>query len=340
MFQKKTILNIQNVYTTNAFQIGSGMYIGAGSETEPVVYLYNLKTGSSDRVEGCPGGMMSFMPVPGHTDYFVSIMGLFPPFIGEEAGLYLHHRRGKGWETRKVRELPFAHRCEFFERQGSVFLVLASVSRHKENPGDWSQPGETHIIGLDEIPSGSWQTDLVDSSTTRNHGMTRTRIEEKDTVCISGAGGIFYMDRDHGDQWMIRQIFDRETSEMVFIDLDGDGNDELVTIEPFHGDTLNIYKRGNGQWDRKFSDKLSFGHGLSGGIFNGEPVIIAGNRSDSLALELFTIPDLSEGRVSRRILEENAGPTQTQVFSHRSQDYILSANQRKNEVALYTGTID
>lgn len=340
MLEKETILKIKNVYTTNAFQSESGMYIGAGSETEKLVYLYDMGSGSSTKVEGCPGGMMSFLPVPAHPGYFVSIMGLFPPFIGKDAGLYLHREKDQGWETKKVLDLPFAHRCEFLERSGSVFLVVASVSRYKEDPGDWSQPGETHIIPMDVIPTGDWQTVLVDASTTRNHGMTRTRIDGKDTVCISGAGGIFSLDRGNGDQWVLRQLFDGEVSEMVFIDLDGDGTDEIVTIEPFHGDTLNIYKKRNGEWDLKFSDKLSFGHGLSGGKFNSEPVIIAGNRSGSLALESFTVTDLSKGRVGRKTLEENAGPTQTQVFSYRSQDYILSANQRKNEVALYTGNID
>jgi len=339
MLQKETILRIKNVYTTSAFQTKKGMYIGAGSETEPTVYLYDLEKGSSSRVDGCPGGMMSFLPVPGHPDHFVSIMGLFPPFIGKEAGLFLHRRNEHGWETKKAIALPFAHRCEFLERSGSVFLVLASVSRDKVNPADWSQPGETWIIPMDEIPSGAWHAELIDSGTFRNHGMTKTRIDGNETVCISGAEGIFAVDRDRDDRWVMRQQFDREVSEMVFTDLDGDGNNELVTIEPFHGTTLNIYKKQQGEWDLKFSDTLAFGHGLSGGMFNGEPVIIAGNRSDSLALELYAIKDLSAGRVHKKVLEENAGPTQTQVFSFRSQDYIMSANQRKNEVALYTGII-
>lgn len=283
---------------------------------------------------------MSFLPVPKHSDHMVSIMGLFPPFIGKEAGLYLHHKKGKKWATEKVLDLPFAHRCEFLETSGKIFLVLASVSKHKEDPSDWSQAGETHIISLDKIPSGKWKTELVDAGTNRNHGMTKTRIDDKETVCISGAEGILAVVQGSDDQWGLRKVFDREVSEMVFIDLDGDGKDELVTIEPFHGDTLNIYKKQEGEWDLKFSDKLSFGHGLSGGMFHSEPVIIAGNRSDSLALEIFRIKDLSEGRVSRTVLERDAGPTQTQVFSCDSQDYILSANQKKNEVAIYTGSID
>jgi hypothetical protein len=37
------------------------------------------------------------------------------------------------------------------------------------------------------------------------------------------------------------------------------------------------------------------------------------------------------------VVEHDAGPTQTQVFRMDGKDYILSANQRKHEVALYSG---
>ena len=88
MLKKQTILQIKNVYTTNAFQTENGTFVGAGSETEPRVLLYNLQQGESEEVSDCPGGMMSFLPVPGKPDYYTSIMGLFPPFIGGDAGLY------------------------------------------------------------------------------------------------------------------------------------------------------------------------------------------------------------------------------------------------------------
>lgn len=123
---------------------------------------------------------------------------------------------------------------------------------------------------------------------------------------------------------------------MTYIDLDGDGTNELVTIEPFHGDTLNIYKRKGSAWELRFSDALSFGHGLSSGRFNGKPLIVVGNRSESFALESFTVDNLSKGIVNREVIEENTGPTQTQVFSRGPVDFIMSANQRKHEVALYS----
>lgn len=340
MLQKETILNIKNVYTANAFQTDTGYYIGAGSETEPVVQLYDLANQKMDLLNDCPGGMMSYIPVPGHGGSYVSIMGLFPPFIGKEAGLFLHQKTEQGWKTMKAMELPFAHRCEIIKHEESTFLVAASVSRYKENPADWTRPGELHIISLQDNLSPPWKSEIIDSGITRNHGMIRTIIDETESICVSGAEGVFKIVPGKEGAWEVKAIFNKEVSEITFLDLNGDGFSELITIEPFHGNTLNIYKKQGDEWELKFSDSLSFGHGLSSGFFNDAPVIVVGNRADSLALEIFTINDLSQGLVNRVVIEEDAGPTQTQVFSYKSKDYILSTNQRKNEVALYTGTLD
>ena len=140
MLQKKVIMKIPSVYTANAFRAGEEHYVGAGSETEKIVHLYDLRTATASQISGCPGGMMSFIPVPGEPDLFITIQGLFPPFIGAEAGLYLHRRTGEGWETRKVLDMPFSHRCEILTRSGKNYLLLATVSKHKENPADWFRP--------------------------------------------------------------------------------------------------------------------------------------------------------------------------------------------------------
>jgi len=336
MNNKQVILEIESVYTANAFSIGSEFYIGAGSETKPEVYLYDIKTRSTSQVTGSPGGLMSFIPVPGYPDLFVSIMGLFPPFIGGEAGLFRHRRINGDWKTERALHLPFAHRCEILNRAGKNILFAATVSTYKENPQDWSNPGELFLIELDDTPEATWEPRVIDKTITKNHGMTRTRINGNETLCISGEEGIFFLEKRPGDDWTLQPLFDREVSEMTFIDLDGDGLDELVTIEPFHGETLNVYKNTGKKWELRISDSLSFGHGLSGGIIQNKPVIVVGNRSGSLALESFAVHDLSKGRYDRIVIEEDAGPTQTQVFSVGGIDYILSANQRKNEVALYS----
>ena len=340
MLNKETILQIKNVYTANAFRSGPDFYVGAGSETEPVVQLYDLARQKTEQVEDCPGGMMSFLPVPGQPGSFVSIMGLFPPFIGREAGIYLHRMTGNGWKTTKMLDLPFAHRCEFLQHGGRSLLVAATVSKHKDDPADWSRPGEIHVVPLEETGNGRWESKGLAAGITRNHGMIKAEIDGHTSVCVSGAEGILALSFSHTGKLEINQVFDKEVSEMAFIDLDGDGISELVTIEPFHGNALNVYKHIEGDWELKYSDPIAFGHGLSGGLFNGNHVIVVGNRSDSLALETFTVDDLDKGIVNRMVIEENAGPTQTQVFRFGETDYILSANQRKNEVALYSGSLE
>ena len=334
MYKKKKILDIEAVYTANAFQNNTGFFIGAGSETREEVYLYDLATGETSPILRQPGGMMGFIPVPGKPDLFISIMGFFPDFNGHEAGIFLHTRMDTNWESGMAFPLPFAHRCDTISAGGKDYLVAATVSKHKADPGDWSQAGEIHVIDLEHCEYKKWKSTIIDNQIIRNHGMCRATFNGEEVICVSGEQGIFYIEKE-GENWRVDQLFFREVSEMCFFDLDGDGRDELVTIEPFHGNSLNIYKKDGANWEHRYSAELSFGHGLSAGIFQSKPLIIAGNRSGSLALESFLVQDLVMGKVERKVIEEGTGATMTQIFTYRSTDYILSANQKKNEVTLY-----
>jgi hypothetical protein len=106
-----------------------------------------------------------------------------------------------------------------------------------------------------------------------------------------------------------------------------------VTIEPFHGNSLSLYKKKDNSWRKYYSSPLSFGHGLSAGLFKDQRIIVVGNRRDSEALEMHIVKEID--KVEKVIIEEHAGPTQVKVFHHEGKDYILSSNQIRNEVALY-----
>lgn len=103
-------MNVESVYTANSFLSGGRRYVAAGSETTSEVYLYDMQSGTTELVGGCPGGVMSFVPVPGHPDLFYSIMALFPGFVGQEAGVFKHRRTSAGWKTERCMHLPFADR--------------------------------------------------------------------------------------------------------------------------------------------------------------------------------------------------------------------------------------
>lgn len=346
MFQKHKLLDLPIVYTATAFTFDGHWCIGTGSEKNHPAYLLRFDAGTAEQlpremVTDGPGGMMSLVPVPGDGRRLISVMGLFPPFIGQEAGIFLHTRAATGeaqWTTQKVIDLPFAHRCEVVRHAGENHLFVASVSRHKADPADWSQAGELRVLRLPETCDGPWETQLLKSGLVRNHGLLKTRLDGIDLLGVSSAEGIFGFQPDATGPggWRETQIFDHEVSEFGFIDLDDDGVDELATIEPFHGNRLTIYHRdAAGGWERRYESALSFGHGLSVGRIGGRPVVVVGNRRDTGALELHVARDLARGIVDRHVIEAHAQPTQTQIFTHQGKDYILSANQEKNEVALY-----
>lgn len=335
MYEKRKILTIEAVFTANAFRNESGFYIGAGSETGEEAYLYDLARGEASPIPRNPGGMKSFVPVPGKPDLFISVQGMYPDYRGEEAGIYMHTRMGINWESGKAFDLPFAQCCEILSVGEKHFLVAGTASIHKSAAGDWSKPGELHIIDLEQCELRKWRSTVIDNSIYRIHSMFRTQLEGKEAICVSGMQGI-YCPLKEGDRWRVDQIFFGDVSEMAFYDLDGDGNNELITIEPYHGDTLNVYKKDGANWIQKFSAELSGGHGLSAGMFRKKPIVVVGNLKGTGALESFVVVNLQKGIVERNLIEEGAGPTQTDVFAYNSKDYILSSNRDKGEVCLYS----
>jgi hypothetical protein len=333
MLEKKVLIELPSIYTSNAFYLGEQFYIAAGSEREQAVYIIDPESNEKIKIADGPGGMMSILPIPGYDDKMLSVMGLFPPFIGAEAGIFLHEKINQTWETRKVIPLPFSHRCEILTINGENHLFIATVSKHKETPADWSKPGELHHVKIDLTTTGNWETDVVFGDSYRNHGMTKCVINNEETLCISGDKGIFQIKTGQENTWESIQLFDREVSEFSFFDLDNDGVDELVTIEPFHGKDLNIYKKDGEGWKLVYNSELVFGHGLCAGKFKGENVVAVGNRRETEALEIHKVHSMTN--IEKTTIEDKVGPTQLKFFTYKDVDYLLSSNQAKNEVALY-----
>ena len=333
MLEKKVLIELPSIYTSNAFYLGEKFYVAAGSEDRQAVYIIDPESNEKTKISDGPGGMMSILPIPGCDDKMVSVMGLFPPFIGGAAGIFLHEKINQTWETRKVIFLPFSHRCEILTINEENHLFIATVSKHKENPSDWSRPGELHHVKIDLSNTGNWETDVVFGDLYRNHGMTKCMINNEEMLCISGDKGIFAIKKGKENAWESIQLFDREVSEFAFFDLDNDGVDELVTIEPFHGKDLNIYKNDGKDWTLMYNSPLVFGHGLCAGKFKGQNVVAVGNRRETEALELHKVHSMTN--IEKTIVEEKVGPTQLKFFTNKGVDYLLSSNQAKNEVALY-----
>lgn len=311
-----------------------------------------------------PGGSMSLMGVPAREEALIAIMECYPVFRFEHGGIYLYRpaeeapaeeqrpaSRGSSqqggkpmWKGKRLFDLPFAHRLEIVNVGGEPYLIAATISAGKSHKDDWSQPGTVYAMAIPDDLDSQWKPTPILRGIVKNHGLHRTIIDNQEMLLVSGQQGLFAVKvpKAEGGEWESEKLIAREISEVYAADLDGDGHAELVTIEPFHGNTLSVYKRSGDRldstWHRLFEADLDFGHGVWAGTLAGEPAVIAGSRSGNRDLSVFTIQSLVPFVGQRSVIEQDAGPTQFLVLHEEGADLVFSVNQAQSEIALYTVT--
>ena len=121
---------------------------------------------------------------------------------------------------------------------------------------------------------------------------------------------------------------------MAFADMDGDGEPEMLTISPFHGDTVRILKKQNGQYRTVYTYEkpAEFAHGIWGGDILGKQGVLVGHRKGERNLMFFTC---GEEGYEAEIIDRNVGPANVLSYQTEEKSYILSANREINEIALY-----
>ena len=177
---------------------------------------------------------------------------------------------------------------------------------------------------------------------TKNHGLHITQMSGKRVLLVGGSEGLFRFSvpsRPDG-QWDKERLIDHEVSDIFVSDLDDDDRHEIVTIEPFHGDQLVIYKEIGKGWQPVARKQLNFGHVVWTGRIGGRSCIVAGSRGGMKNLELLYLQEpalLSEGRAGLRtqLIDSGVGPTQVAVVHEKKRDLIFSANNAVGEVAMY-----
>lgn len=336
MIPRQRLLEIRHSYSVQPVLRDGRMGVLVGSETKGPNILLEGPEFTAKTICGGPGGTMMILPVPNRSDQFVSIMGLYPPFIGRDAGLFLHEKKDtekNDWRTQKLTSLPFAHRLEFMEADNRLFLLVATVAEDKDSPEDWSKPGSVFAADVTEGIDQDFMLEPLASGITRNHGMSRAHWEGKDVVLVSGANGVHAIYRTGGN-WVQELLMDREVSEVCLEDLDGDGNPEMVTIEPFHGDYLRFYRQEGGAWKPVHEFPLDFGHGLTVGKIGGVPSVFVGNRRGDRELLWYSI-NPERNLVTRRVVDEGVGPTQTFLYEEEGRSFLISSNPVSGEVVRY-----
>lgn len=340
---RRSLTSMVNPYVCKLLEIGGELQLVAASEGYGQCYRFRAPAWERELLAAEPGGVLDITPLPGTTALYM-IGGCYPGYDFHGAGVYLlqepeghgsFDRTRKEWRRTRVFDLPFAHRLQAVRIGGAQALIATSIVQTKSKPEEWGRPGAVYVTDFPESLEQPTPLRPILAELHKNHGFLLRREAGEQRLYITGVEGVFRaaVPRNLETAWQFERILQQEISELHFIDLDGDGSEELVTIEPFHGDKLVVYRLDSGVPEPWLEHSVSYGHGLWVGALRGVPSILVGNRGGDKNLELLQVND---GAVRATTIAKGTGTAQIAVMNGESVDAIFATNQEEEEVVRYT----
>ncbi|MDJ0292608.1 hypothetical protein QLH48_19615, partial [Bacillus safensis] len=172
---------------------------------------------------------------------------------------------------------------------------------------------------------------VIKEGLTKNHGYCRAYHNGKMVGLVTSQEGVFRVTPPQSDdeEWTIEKIMDRPTSDVAVVDIDEDGEDELVTIEEFHGKHFRINKKYGDEYKiiYEYPKEMDFGHVVWGGKLRGVPNIIGGYRRCDKDLFYIQCTDKEKLEFETVVIESGVGPSNVAVLNEDDRDIIISANR-------------
>jgi len=338
--EKRILSELEMVYSVSTNRLKGEMCFMAATEGHGKCLLFSPPDWKVSTIWEGPGGTMSLIPIQERNSSFLAIQGFFPIFQAENTSIvYVQPPEvvSNPWKVKKVIDLPFVHRIDIVKVDGSPFLVASTLCGGKEFKDDWSKPGTVYAGQIPEASNTGWSIIPILEGVSKNHGLHVKKLQGRQVILVSGAEGVFMLQVpvEPGAPWNHKCLIDHEVSDIYVSDIDDDGDDEIITIEPFHGNQIVIYKVIEGRWKPVRRESTNFGHVIWAGKILNESCIIGGGRAGEKELVLLypqkdiTLP------MKHVIIDENVGPTSLVVVHKTNYDVICSANHGVGEVALY-----
>ena len=282
------------------------------------------------------GGCMSIIPFETRKGEFLAVNEFYLKVSPSCAKLVWGKRTPEGWVVKDLFNLPYLHRFDIFHIDGKDYVLVTTIARDKRNKEDWTRPGQVYV---GEIPEDLENDNVVLKQIVdgqfHNHGYFRDHRPDKNCGYIGSDEGVFRIDPPKdGKDWTVTKIKDGRTSEVAVGDIDDDGYDEMITIEPFHGNTIKIYRLKDGECEEiyNYPYELDFAHALKFDTIGGKKCFVGGIRR--VDAELFVIYS-ENGELKLDRVDLGGGPANVDVIHAYGNDYILAANHTRNEAAIY-----
>lgn len=338
-FEKKKLDDIVRCYCASHMTIGDDLYAFFASENpESECYSYTGDDFSKKETvwNGDRGGCMSIIPFETRKGEFLAVNEFYLKVSPSHAKLVWGKKTEDGWMIKDVFNLPYLHRFDIYHVDGKDYVICATIARDKAFKDDWSRPGQLYV---GEIPADLENENVVlrqiGDDYYRNHGCSRGIYDGVVCGYFGSDYGVVRVTPPHdGKDWEVTRIMEGNISEIAFVDIDGDGLEEMMTIEPFHGNCINVYRLKDGEYvkDYTYPNEIDFAHALVGTTLAGKPCFVAGIRRVNCEIFVLTYED---GQYKVTIVEEGVGPANLDVVHHNGKEYILAANHTKNEAAIY-----
>lgn len=321
------------------------VHVLAASEKQGPCMMFRPDGEYEETVWEEPGGVMSMEQIPGSDGTFLATQRFYSPNDSAKAAIVLASPGCEGeWQVRTLAKLPFVHRFGILERGGIRYLIAATLKSAHAFQNDWTCPGriwacelpedlnpydENHPLPLKPIMSGLYH----------NHGFCKGKRGEYTYACVGTDQGVYRCipPESRTGEWTTVRIAEEAASDVAFLSAGGKPEAYMAAIQPFHGDCLKVYVQEQGCYKpiHTFSEKYPFLHAIWGCQVKGTPVIFLGNREGERNLMALTCGEADGGELRLDILEQGAGSANVLVYSWQGQDYLISANREKDELAFY-----
>ena len=340
--EKKKIADLTLCYCVTPLRYKGEEHFLVASEKAYACLLFDKYGNQVDKIWDEPGGTMSAVHVPGTDGAFLATHRMYSPDENKEATIVLCWPEDGRWKVRTLAKLPGVHRFDILSRNGVHYLSACTIKSDDESEDDWRFPGKVWVCQLPQDllrqPEGYMlPLEVLRDNQLKNHGYTRC----ENTGIVTTEEGVFRFTPPAGplDTWTVEQLLDEPTSDALLLDFDGDGERELLTLSPFHGDTLRVFKKTDGCYRQVFEyeKKLGFVHAICPAEINGKPLAVIGHRRgdrDLLAVRF------ADGAYRVEKLDHDVGPANALSAQVDGQTVVLSANREINEIAYYVITED
>lgn len=347
-YSKKRVASMPKAYAIGTFDGDDAKSFLVGVEKEGPIQRFALDGTFMETVTEGPGGVMTITQVPGRGDQVLATSEFFSPNYGADtAGIVCYTRMATGaWAEHRICDLPYVHRFGVLKgAHGDLWLIACTIkggSRHIKE--DWRNPGAVYVAKLGEhLENEGVELTELSSCQLQNHGFWMS--EDKSYALISTAAGVFrYTPPASEDgQWEVACLLVQPTSDICAADFDGDGIDEILTLSPFHGNTLAVWHQSGTEdcYTKVWEDpiKRDFLHAIWSGTMFGKPCAVIGNRKANAQagrdlLRIF----YAEGTYQLEMIDTDCGPANCCLIEDGDDVRIVAAHREIDEVALYTIT--